>query len=71
MPIFKINLADFDNLLQSEPAKLSDQELLSLDFILHRAWEMLAAGQQMFQDGQPWTFQALQMSPPADDFSAA
>ena len=59
METLKINLADFDNLFQVEPGKLSDQELMSLDFILHRAWEMLRAGHNVFQDGRLWDFQAL------------
>lgn len=54
----KINLADFANLFQQEPAKLADQELLSLDFILHRAWEMKREGHGVFLDGE-WQLQDI------------
>ena len=45
MQILKIDLADFGSLFLSDPAKLSDQELLSMDFILHRAWAMKRSGE--------------------------
>ena len=55
MKILKINLADFGNLFQSDPAKLPDQELLSLDLILHRAWAMKRDGHQIVENGEDWT----------------
>lgn len=54
MDTLKIDLADFGALFHSDPAKLPDQELLSLDFILHRAWAMLAAGHQVFDADSLW-----------------
>jgi site-specific DNA-adenine methylase len=54
METVKINLADFDGLFSSEPTRLADQELLSLDFILHRAWAMKRGGHAVFQNGKEW-----------------
>ena len=59
MKILKINLADYGNLFQSDPAKLSDQELLSLDLILHRAWAMKRDGHQIVENGEDWDFPRL------------
>lgn len=51
METLKIDLADFGSLFLSDPTKLSDQELLSMDFILHRAWAMKREGHAIFQTG--------------------
>jgi len=59
METVKINLADFGSLFRSDPAKLSDQELLSLDFILHRAWEMKRSGHKVFENGKDWDYPEL------------
>ena len=55
MELTKINLADFGTLFRSDPASLSDQELLSVDYILHSAWRMLEAEHQVFFDSEIWT----------------
>lgn len=59
METVKINLADFGSLFRSDPAKLSDQELLSLDFILHRAWAMKRSGHKVFENGKDWDYPEL------------
>lgn len=59
METVKINLADFGGLFRSDPAKLSDQELLSLDFILHRAWAMKRSGHNVFEDDKDWDYPEL------------
>lgn len=56
METVKINLADFGALFRSDPAKLSDQELLSLDFILHRAWATKRSGKRVSENGKDWDF---------------
>lgn len=59
MRLLKLNLADFGGLFRSEPFALSDQELLSLDLILHRAWVMKRAGHQVFDDERQWDYPQL------------
>lgn len=59
MKIFKIELADFGNLFRSDPAKLSDQELLSLDFILHRAWKVKREDGRVHFGDKSWSFEDL------------
>ena len=57
--IVKTNLADFGNLFKTDPASLPDQELLSMDFILHRAWAMKRQGHRIFFNAQDWTFEDI------------
>ncbi len=59
METMKIELSDFGNLFQSEPAKLTDQELLSLDFILHRAWSSMREGHWIHFGEESWGFEDL------------
>ncbi|MBI4370291.1 MAG: DNA adenine methylase [Elusimicrobia bacterium] len=59
MEIYKIELSDFGNLFRMDPAKLSDQELLSLDFILHRAWKHKRDGGQVRFGNKSWSFEDL------------
>jgi len=55
----KINFADYGQLFRSDPAKLPDQDLLALDFILHRAWAMLQAGHKVFDEATLWDAQDI------------
>lgn len=55
----KLNLADFAGLFRSEPKDLADQELLSLDFILHRAWAIKRAGDEALGGGGRWELAEL------------
>jgi site-specific DNA-adenine methylase len=50
----KMNLADNGELFSRDPAELSDQELLAMDWILHRAWAMLEASHQVYYDETLW-----------------
>ncbi|OGS08265.1 MAG: hypothetical protein A2270_10565 [Elusimicrobia bacterium RIFOXYA12_FULL_51_18] len=59
METVKINFADYGELFRSDPAKLPDQELLSMDFILHRAWTMLQAGHKVFDETTNWDAQDI------------
>lgn len=59
METAKINLADFGSLFRSDASKLSDQELLSMDFILHRAWAMKRSGHRVFENGKDWDYPEL------------
>jgi len=54
MEIIKMNLADQGDLLMRDPAELSDQELLAMDWVLHRAWAMLQASQKVVYDETTW-----------------
>jgi hypothetical protein len=55
----KINLEEFGDLFHKEPSELSDQELLSMDFILHRGWSFLRAGHKVFSRGKLWDYKDL------------
>lgn len=57
--VAKINLAEFGNLFRSKPETLTDQELLSMDFILHRGWKFLRDGHKVFFPGELWDFKDL------------
>ncbi|MCG3204343.1 MAG: hypothetical protein KCHDKBKB_01058 [Elusimicrobia bacterium] len=59
LEITKINLAQFGNLFQLAPDKLVDQELLSMDFILHRSWKVLEEGHRVFFNGSDWSAEDL------------
>jgi len=59
MEIKKMNLADYGEMFRSDPATLSDQELLSMDYILHRASALLQAAQQVSYDAESWDSQDL------------
>lgn len=59
MTISKIDLADFGDLFRSNPANLSDQELLSLDFLLHRAWKHKRDGGKVYFGNKSWSFEDL------------
>lgn len=51
----KINLAQFGALFLKEPERLSDQELLSMDYLLHRSWAFFQAGHRVFFGNTTWT----------------
>ena len=51
MNVLKTDLAEFGGLFNTAPADLAAQELLSMDFILHRAWAMKRAGHPVYQTG--------------------
>ncbi len=51
----KIDLAQFGTLFKTDPAKLSDQELLSLDFLLHRVAAIASEKHPVFLEGEEWT----------------
>lgn len=57
--ITKINLAQFGNLFQLEPKELTNQELLSMDFILHKSWKFLEEGHRVFFNASDWEAQDL------------
>ena len=57
--LIKINLAEFANLFRMSPEKLSDQELLAMDFILHRAWKYKREGHRVFFNDTTWTYDDL------------
>ncbi|MBI4676109.1 MAG: DNA adenine methylase, partial [Elusimicrobia bacterium] len=59
MELQKIELADFGNLFRTDPAKLADQELLSLDYLLHRAWKHKREGGQVHFGDKYWSFEDL------------
>ena len=59
MTLLKINLTDFSNLFRSEPSKLTDQELLSLDLILHKSWSMKRDGHHVFDNDREWDYPQL------------
>lgn len=59
MDLLKIELADFGNLFRTDPAKLSDQELLSLDFILHKAWKVKRDGGRIHFGEKSWSFEDI------------
>ena len=59
METMKIDFTDYGELFRSDPAKLPDQELLSMDFILHRAWAMLQAGHKIFDSTTNWDAQDI------------
>ena len=50
----KMNLADNGDLFSRDPAELSDQELLAMDWILHRAWAMIEASNAVYYDETAW-----------------
>lgn len=56
LEIKKIDLSQFGNLFQREPSELTDQELLSMDLILHRSWAFLRAGHKVFSPGRLWNY---------------
>ncbi|MHB2025137.1 MAG: DNA adenine methylase [Elusimicrobiota bacterium] len=57
--IRKIDLSDFGNLFSTDPKKLSDQELLSLDFLLHKAWAHKRKGGRVHLGNKSWSFEDL------------
>ncbi len=59
METTKIELSDFAHLFQTEPAKLTDQELLSLDFILHRAWNSMREGHWVHFGEVSWGYEDI------------
>jgi len=59
LEILKIDLAQFGNLFQLNPEELTDQELLSMDFILHRAWKFLEEGHRVFFNVADWDAEDL------------
>jgi len=59
MELLKIDLADFGNLFRTDPAKLSDQELLALDLVLHQAWKHKRAGGTVHLGDKSWSFEDL------------
>ena len=50
----KINLSDFEKLFRAQSNELTDQELLSLDFLLHRAWNLRCGGGSVFFGDNAW-----------------
>lgn len=46
-------------MFHKDPSELSDQELLSMDFILHRGWSFLRAGHKVFSRGKLWNYKDL------------
>lgn len=59
LEVRKLDLGQFGNLFRKEPAELTDQELLSMDLILHRAWEFLRSGHKVFTREGLWNFKDL------------
>jgi DNA adenine methylase len=55
----KIDLTDFSGLFGSAPAQLADQELLSMDFLLHRAWQFLQTGHDVIYGRETWDAEKL------------
>jgi site-specific DNA-adenine methylase len=55
----KINLSQFGGLFKREPAVMPDQELLSLDFLLHRAAAIERAGHRVFFNAEDWSHEDL------------
>ncbi|OGR89723.1 MAG: hypothetical protein A2992_06400 [Elusimicrobia bacterium RIFCSPLOWO2_01_FULL_59_12] len=53
----KIDLAQFGTLFKTDPTNLSDQELLSLDFLLHRVAAIASEEHPVFLEGEGWTHQ--------------
>src|SRR3989344_2226412 len=53
----KVDLAQFGTLFKTDPANLSDQELLSLDFLLHRVAAIASEEHPVFLEGEGWTHQ--------------
>ena len=50
----KIDLAEFGGLFSAVPEQLTDQELLSMDFLLHQAWQSLELGHVVMYGDQSW-----------------
>jgi DNA adenine methylase len=59
MEIKKMNLADYGELFRADPVTLTDQELLSMDYILHSAWALVEASQPITYDTETWDAQDL------------
>jgi hypothetical protein len=57
--LMKLNIAAFGNLFRRDPAKLSDQELLALDYNLHKAWAFKREGHRIHFWDDTWTFEDL------------
>jgi len=57
--LIKIELADFGNLFRSTPTNLLDQELLSLDYLLHRAWKVKREEGRVHFGEKPWSFEDM------------
>ena len=57
--INKINLSQFGGLFKRDPKAMSDQELLSLDFLLHRAATIERAGHRVFFNAEDWSHEDL------------
>jgi DNA adenine methylase len=53
--ILKINLSQFGALFKRDPKEMSDQELLSLDFLLHRTAAIERAGHRVFFNTEAWS----------------
>lgn len=56
LEINKIDLSQFGTLFRTSPEKLTDQELLSMDFLLHRSWQFLRGGHKVFFPSELWDF---------------
>lgn len=54
LEVEKLNLARFGGLFLKEPERLLDQELLSMDFLLHRCWELSQEGQRISFGNTAW-----------------
>ncbi len=50
----KINLSQFGGLFKRDPKSMPDQELLALDFLLHRAAAIERAGHRIFFNAEDW-----------------
>ena len=57
--LIKLDLADFGNIFRRSPADLDDQELLALDFILHRAWQVKREGGLVNLGDKSYSFEEL------------
>ena len=55
----KVNLSQFGGLFKRDPAVMPDQELLSLDFLLHRAAAIEGAGHRVFFNTEDWSHEDL------------
>lgn len=54
-----LKLADYENQFSSHPKSMSDRQLLSLDFVLHRAWGILKNGGCVQLGSKPCNEQAI------------
>ena len=54
-----LGLADFSNIFRKSPADFDDQELLALDFILHRAWQFKREGGLVNLGDKAFSFEDL------------